>query len=359
MASPKASASASRAPIATRKLGRTGVPVTQLGFGTAPLGDLFVKLSDEDAAATLQAAWDAGVRYVDTAPWYGRGQSEHRVGRDLYRRPRDQFVISTKVGRTLRPPLNPARFESGLWAGGLPFDVTFDYGYDAIMRSYEDSQQRLGMTDIDLLIIHDLDFMYHRTEAKVAAHLAQLSTGGFRALASLRDQGLIKGIGAGINELGMIPRFLDLFDMDFFLIAMRYTLLEQATLDLELPRCAERNVGIVIGGVFNSGILASGAVPGAKYNYEDATPEMMAHVRRVEAVCKRHKVPLAAAALQFPLGHPSVAAVFPGAIAPTQVQQNLAAMNVPIPADLWAELKHEKLLRADAPVPGGRAASKR
>jgi D-threo-aldose 1-dehydrogenase len=354
MASSNPSASVALSPTATRQLGRTGVAVTQLGFGTAPLGNLFVNLTDEEAAATLQASWNTGIRYVDTAPWYGRGLSEHRVGRDLYRRPRDQFVLSTKVGRTLRRPVRPARFDPGIWGGGLPFDHNFDYGYDAIMRSFEDSQQRLGMTGIDLLIIHDLDLWHHRIEAKVSAYFAQLVSGGWRALASLRDQGLIKGIGAGINELGMMPRFLDLFDIDFFLVAMRYTLLEQESLDIELPRCAERNVGLVIGGVFNSGILASGAVPGAKYNYEDATPEMMERVRRMEAVCKRHKVPLAAAALQFPLGHPSVASVIPGAVAPAQVRQNAEAMSHAIPADLWAELKHEKLLRADAPVPRGR-----
>jgi D-threo-aldose 1-dehydrogenase len=208
------------------------------------------------------------------------------------------------------------------------------------------------MTSIDLLLIHDLDFRHHRTEPKVSAYLAQLVSGGWRALTELREQGLIKGIGAGINELGMMPRFLDLFDIDFFLVAMRYTLLDQRSLDVELPRCAERGVGVVIGGVFNSGILASGAVPGAKYDYEDATAEVMERVRRVEAVCRRHDVPLVAAALQFPLGHPSVASVIPGAVTPAQVKQNLAAINRPIPADLWAELKHEKLLRADAPVPG-------
>jgi len=353
MVSSNRQAGVALSPTATRKLGRTGVSVTQLGFGTAPLGDLFVKLTDEEAAATLQTSWNAGTRYIDTAPWYGRGQSEHRVGRDLYRRMRDQFVLSTKVGRRLHRTLDPVRYRSDIWAGGLPFDITFDYSYDGIMRSFEDSLQRLGMTGIDLLIIHDLDFRHHETEAKVSAYLAQLATSGWRALADLRGQGLIKGIGAGINELGMMPRFLDLFDIDFFLVAMRYTLLEQESLDLELPRCAERDVGIVIGGVYNSGILATGAVPGAKYNYVDADPQVMERVRRMEAVCKRHQTPLATAALQFPLGHPSVASVIPGAVAPAQVRQNVAAMSAPVPADLWAELKHEKLLRADAPVPGG------
>jgi D-threo-aldose 1-dehydrogenase len=337
-------------PIAKRRLGRTDVHVTQFGFGAAPLGDLFTRVPDEQAMAVQQAAWDAGVRYFDTAPWYGRGQSEHRIGRFLYTKPRDEFVLSTKVGRVLKAPRRAGAFDTGFWTGGLHFDHVFDYSYDGVMRSFEDSLQRLGMNRIDLAIIHDLDFRHHIHAEKVSAYMAQLATGGWRALEELRDAGVIRGIGCGINELGMIPRFLDLFDLDFFLIALRYTLAEQDTLTRELPYCSERNVGVVIGGVFNSGILASGAVPGAKYNYEDATPEQMELVRRLDAVCRRHGVPLAAAALQFPLGHDCVASVIPGAIAPEQVAANLRDFSHPIPDDLWAELKHEKLLREDAPL---------
>jgi len=338
-------------PTATRELGRTGVALTQLGFGGAPLGELFTKVSEADAEATLAAAWAAGIRYYDTAPWYGRGQSEHRTGRFLYRQKRQDLVLSTKIGRILQAPADPERFDTGFWSGGLHFEHRFDYSYDGVMRAFEDSLQRLGMTRIDLLLIHDLDFWHHATEPKVSAYLAQLFTGGWRALAELKAAGRIRGIGAGINELGMMPRFLDLVDIDFFLVALRYTLMEQETLALELPRCAERGVGIVIGGVFNSGILATGAVAGAKYNYADATPESLDKVRRIEAVCRRHKVPLVAAALQFPLGHPSVASVIPGAFQPTHIETNAGHFRHPIPADLWAELKAEKLLRADAPTP--------
>jgi len=338
-------------PTATRELGRTGVALTQLGFGGAPLGELFTKVSEADAEATLAAAWAAGIRYYDTAPWYGRGQSEHRLGRFLYRQPRRDLVLSTKIGRILRAPADPERFDTGFWSGGLHFEHRFDYSYDGVMRAFEDSLQRLGMTRIDLLLIHDLDFWHHATEPKVSAYLAQLFTGGWRALAELKAAGRIRGIGAGINELGMMPRFLDLVDIDFFLVALRYTLMEQETLELELPRCAERGVGIVIGGVFNSGILATGAVAGAKYNYADATPESLDKVRRIEAVCRRHKVPLVAAALQFPLGHPSVASVIPGAFQPAHIETNVGHFRHPIPADLWAELKAEKLLHADAPTP--------
>jgi D-threo-aldose 1-dehydrogenase len=286
-------------------------------------------------------------------PWYGRGQSEHRLGRFLYRQPRQDFILSTKVGRVLRAPHRPESFGTGLWAGGLHFDHVFDYSYDGIMRAFEDSQQRLGLNRIDLLVIHDLDFGYHLVEAKVAAYLAQLATSGWRALASLREAGLIRGIGAGINEAGMMPHFLDLLDLDFFLLALRYTLMEQDTLEVELPYCERRGVGLVIGGVFSSGITATGAVPGAKYNYADATPAAIEKVRRIAAVCERHGVPLPAVALQFPLGHPLVASVIPGAIAPEQIRQNVEHMRRTIPVDLWAELRHEGLIRPDAPLPQG------
>jgi D-threo-aldose 1-dehydrogenase len=337
-------------PLKTRRLGRTSVSVTELGLGTAPLGDLFERIEDDEAAAIVGAAWEGGVRYFDTSPWYGRGQAEHRLGRSLYRTPRDEFVISTKIGRVLRRPLKPGPIKDQ-WLGGLQFKPVFDYGYDGVMRSFEDSLHRLGINSIDLLLVHDLDAWSHRSAANVDAYFGELATGGWRALEELRDSGAIKGIGAGLNVMGAIPRFLDLFDIDFFLLAMRYTLLEQEVLESIFPRCAERGVGIVVGGGYNSGILATGAVPGAMYNYEPAGPEVLERVRRIERVCARHGVPLPAAALQFPLGHPIVASIIPGAVARAQVEQNLAAFRHAIPADLWAELKREKLIRADAPVP--------
>ena len=339
-------------PTETRILGKSGVPVTQLGFGGAGLGELFVRVDEETAAATLKAAWDAGIRYYDTAPFYGRGLSEIRTGRFLDNQPRSEFILSTKVGRWFFPPAKPDSFETG-WAGGLRFEHVHDYSYDGIMRAYDQSQMRLGMNRIDLLVIHDLDFWFHKTEAKVSAHLAQLFTSGWRALEQLRAHGLVKAVGAGINELGMIPRFLDTLDIDFFLLALRYTLLEQETLETELPYCERRNVGIIIGGVYNSGITATGAVKGAKYNYQDATPEIMERVRKIETVCRAHGVPLAAAALQFPLGHPCVATVIPGAIDPDQVRRNVETFRHPIPSALWSDLKREKLLAEQAPVPAG------
>ena len=338
-------------PFARRRLGQTQVEVTQLGFGGAGLGDLFEVIPEARAAATLQAAWDAGIRYFDTAPWYGLTQSEHRFGRALYRQPRRDFVLSTKVGRTMHAVHHAETFDRGMWAGGLPFQVRFDYSYDGVMRSFEDSLQRLGLPRIDLLLIHDLDIQYHRTSSRVEALLTELHNGGARALVELKASGRIGGFGAGINELGMIPRFLDLIDVDAFLVAMPYTLLDQQVLDAEFPRCAAKGIGIIIGAVFASGILATGAVQGAHYAYSAATPEVLAKVARIEAVCERHGVPIAAAALQFPFGHNSVASVIPGGLSPEHVTRNIAAFRHPIPPALWEELKHEGLLRADAPTP--------
>lgn len=334
-----------------RKIGRTAAQVTRLGFGSAPLGDLFEAISEEKAQQTLQAAWDAGVRYFDTAPYYGYGKSEHRVGHFLRQQPRQDFMISTKIGRVFHATRDLANFDKGQWTDGLPFEFEYDYTYDGIMRSYEDSLQRLGLPSVDMLLIHDLDFWFHQNDTRVSAYLAQLFTSGWRALDELRRSKQIKGIGAGINELGMMPRFLDLVDLDFFLVASPYNLLTQDVLDKEFPLCAERGVEIVIGAVFASGILATGAVPGARFAYSPASPEIMEKTRRIEALCQRHHTPLPAAAMQFLLANPIVAAIIPGAIAPEQVQTNVKLLQHPIPSALWGELKSEGLLRADAPTP--------
>ena len=342
-------------PFKLRKLGRSDLSLPQLGFGGAPLGDLFTKVSETGAEATLSAAWGSGIRYYDTAPWYGRGQSEHRIGRFLYRQPREQVLISTKVGRVLSAPVNRAAFERSpqarAWNGGLLFDYRYDYSYDGIMRSYEDSLQRLGMTSIDILTIHDLDFGYHRPETRVGAYLGQLATSGYRALAELKAARLISAIGVGINELGMIPRFVELFEIDFFLLALRYTLGEQSALDGEIPLCVDRGIGLVIGAVFSSGIYATGPIPGARFNYHLPSPAELAKVGAIEAVCRRHGVPLAAAALQFPLHHPLVASVIPGGFQPEHVLTNVDHMRHPVPDALWAELKQAGLIRADAATP--------
>jgi D-threo-aldose 1-dehydrogenase len=338
-----------------RRVGPTNVEVSVLGFGGATIGGIASRVTEDQAHQTLEAAWDEGIRYFDTAPWYGRGASELRVGRLLRERTRDEFVISTKVGRILRAPRDLERFVGTPWPGGLRFEVQFDYSYDGILRAYEDSLQRLGLPRIDLAIVHDLDLGYHAPQARWDALMAQLITGGWRALDELRSAGIIGGIGVGINPRGMIPRFLDLFDPDFFLLAGPYTLMEQNVLDDELPACVERGVGIVIGAVFNSGLLATGPVPGARYNYGDPTPEQIERVTRIIAVCDRYGVPLPAAALQFPLAHPAVASVIPGPVTPDQARRNAALVRHPVPDDMWHELKAGGLIRADAPTPAERS----
>lgn len=334
---------------ARRRLGRTDVTLTELGFGGASIGELFVRVSEHDALATIDAAWDAGIRYFDTAPWYGRGLSELRTGVGLRDHPRGEFALSTKVGRWLRPS-SDGELDRAPWLGGSPNEVVFDYTYDGIMRSVEQSRLRLGITRFDMAVIHDLDRLYF-DEPTWTAHFRDLASSGWRALEELRSSGQIGAVGAGINTTGMIPHFLDTVGVDAFLVAMPYTLLRQDVLDEEFPAAVARGVGFVIGAVFQSGILATGAIDGATYDYAPAPPEVLERVRRVEAVCARHGVPLAAAALQFPLGHPSVAAVIPGAFHPDQVRRNVAAFRHPIPTDLWAELRHEGLIRPDAPVP--------
>lgn len=334
---------------ARRTVGTTGATVTELGFGGASIGELFVRVSEHDALATIDLAWDAGVRYFDTAPWYGRGLSELRTGGGLRDHARSEYALSTKVGRYLRPA-SVEGYDGSPWLGGAPNEVVFDYTYDGIMRSVEQSRLRLGITRFDIAFIHDLDQLYFDQDT-MDAHFRDLATSGWRALEELRSSGQIGGFGAGINDLGLIPRFLDVGDIDAFLIAMPYTLLDQDVLDEEFPACAARGVGFVIGAVFASGILAKGPVPGGRYAYADPSPEIKARTAAIQAVCERHGVPLPAAALQFPLGHPSVASVIPGASSPAQQARNVEWFRHPIPADMWAELKHEGLLREDAPVP--------
>ena len=338
-------------PTTRRTFGSTGIEVTQLGFGAASLGELFVRVSEPDAYQAIRTAWDAGVRYYDTAPWYGRGLSELRTGSGLRGEPRDAYVLSSKIGRWLRAPRNPAAFSGAPWLGGSPNEVVFDYSYDGIMRGFEQSQQRLGVTTLDIAWVHDLDHLYHGRGERLDFHFGQLAASGWRAVDELRAAGLIAAIGAGVNDRGHMTRFMDLVPVDGFLVAMPYTLLDQGILDEEFPDAAAKGLGFVIGSPYASGILAKGDVPGAKYAYGDASEAVRAKVRAITAVCERHGVPLAAAALQFPLGHPAVASVIPGASSPGQAARTVETFRHAIPADLWAELKAEGLLRADAPVP--------
>jgi len=341
-------------PLALKPLGRRGPAVTRLGLGGVPLGDPNGPIDEPRASLTLETAYASGINYFDTAPWYGLGRSEHRLGHALRGKPRERFVLSTKVGRVLTRPRDvtgPGPY-SGRWAGGLPFDLRFDYTREGVLRSYEDSLQRLGMTRVDALVVHDLDLKFQHDEAGIAARLAELERGGgFAALAELRERGEVGAIGAGINHVGMIPRFLARFDMDFFLVAMPYTLLDQPALDAELPLCLERGVAVVIGAVFSSGILARPSESGAQYGYKPVEAGVRDRVARIEGVCRRHGVPIGAAALQFPLAHPAVVSVIPGADSAEQVRTNLQWMRIAIPPSLWETLKGEGLLRPDSPTP--------
>jgi D-threo-aldose 1-dehydrogenase len=334
----------------SRVLGKSGLPVSILGFGGAPLGGMYRSLPDSQAWATVRACHAAGIRLFDTAPLYGFGLSEHRVGEALREVDRASYVLSTKVGRLLRPG-DPATLEHGQFHGALPFGEVYDYSYDGVMRSVEDSLQRLGTWRIDVLLVHDLDVWTHGSEAARLERLGQFMAGGYRAMVKLRDQGAIKAIGAGVNETKACQDLAERGDFDCFLLAGRYTLLEQAPLDGLLPLCERRGIALIVGGAYNTGILATGAVEGAYFQYGPAPAEIMDRVRRIEVVCARHGVRLPTAALQFPLGHPAVATVALGMRSPEEVAQNLEIFAPAIPADFWAELEAEGLLRADAPTP--------
>jgi D-threo-aldose 1-dehydrogenase len=328
--------------------GRPDFLLNRIGFGGAPLGNLFTPIPEPDAIRAVTAAYEAGIRYFDTAPLYGRGRSEHRIGAALRSRPRDSFRISTKVGRLLRPTTGRPK-EDAAYTDVPAFDVEYDYSEDGALRSLEASLERLGMDRVDTLFIHDIDRWTHGDAQP--ARFQEAMTGAYRALRRLRAQGVVSAIGVGVNEWEVCQQAAESGDFDGFLLAGRYTLLEQEALASFLPLCERRGLFVVIGGPFNSGILATGAVEGATYNYRPAPPEIRARVARIEAVCRRHAVPLAAAALQFPLAHPAVRSVIPGARSADEVRTNLALLRVPIPVALWTDLREAGLLRADAPTP--------
>ena len=325
---------------------------TVLGLGGAPLGELFQTLTEEGADAIVREAVDQGVTLFDTSPWYGHGLSEHRLGRGLWHVERSSIVVSTKVGRVYRRPADLRGFSTKPWVGGLPFELQFDYSGAGIRRSYEDSLLRLGLNRVDCLVIHDLDGIYHQADL-LQRHRAELEGSGWTELERLRASGEIAAVGAGINSSSDMRYFLDRFDLDFFLVAMPYTLLDQTPLRNEFRECLQRGIAIVIGSPYASGILATGPIAGAVYNYNGAPPEIVDKTQRILEACKEHGVSLQAAALQFPLAHPSVAAVIPGATSHEMVAANAANLRAAIPEDLWSTLKKRALILPDAPVPAG------
>jgi D-threo-aldose 1-dehydrogenase len=329
-------------------LPRRGISLTRLGLGCAQLGGLYQAMSDAEARAIVDAAWDLGIRYFDTAPYYGFTLSEHRLGAALRERPRDSYVISTKVGRLLRPDAAVRPGESG-WTQPLPFRPHFDYSHDGIMRSFEDSLQRLGLDRADILYVHDIGRVTHG--ARHAHYWEQLTQGGgFRALTRLREEGSVRAIGLGVNEWEAVADAIEACDIDCALLAGRYTLLEQGALEPLLDRCVQRGIGIVIGGPFNSGILAGTR----KFNYEDAPAEVVARVEAMAAVCAHAGAPLQAAALQFPMAHPAVLSCIPGAQSASQLRQNAQWFAQPLPAALWEALIRDGLIDPRAPTPHGR-----
>jgi D-threo-aldose 1-dehydrogenase len=329
-----------------RRVGQTDLEVTTLGLGAASLAGIFTAVPAEQARATVAHALDIGITHVDTSPQYGLGRSEHLVG-DVLRERRAGVVLSSKVGRLLKP-VDPAEQDKGNWIDPLPFNQLYDYSYDGVMRSYEDSQQRLGLSTIDILYVHDIGTATHGVEGN--RHFwAQLANGGYRALRELRDGGRVKAIGLGVNEWQVLMDAFALGDWDVFLLAGRYTLLEQTALTPFMTTCLDRGASVVVGGPFNSGIL----VGRDTFDYGKAPPEIVAKVRAIQAVCDAFNVPLPAAALQFPLLHPAVCNVLPGPRSPQELDGIVDWWNVAIPAELWVTLAEKGLLAPGTPIPGG------
>jgi D-threo-aldose 1-dehydrogenase len=338
----------------TRSLtSRSGAVIhfSELGFGSAPLGNLYRALDEDVAALTVNAAWDVGIRYFDTAPLYGLGLAETRLNPLLRRRNREDYVLSTKIGRLLKVVPQEQRTGIGKFFATPSRQEVFDYSYDGVMRSVEFSLERLGIDNIDVLFAHDVDVFTHGSKEASDRRIKELMEGGYKAMEQLRSEGTVKAIGAGINEWQVAETLARAGNFDVFLLAGRYTLLEQEALQSFLPYCEEKKIGIVLGGPYNSGILATGPKPGAFYNYDPAPPAILDRVARIERVCAEHGVKLVEAALRFPLGHPCVVSVIPGGQSPQEVTRNAEIMGATIPASLWQDLKDEGLLRGDAPVP--------
>jgi len=334
-------------PLGHKSLGRSNLHLSVLGFGGTGLGNMYVAMSERSAIDTLSAAYAAGIRYYDTAPLYGHGLSERRLGSGLRLFADTSVIVSSKVGWRLRPAFGKPT-DAGLFRDITAFSRFNDYSYDGAMRSFEDSLNRLGTDRIDMLLIHDVD---HRNQGdRFPEVFKEAMAGAYKAILSLREQGLVRAIGCGLNEWQACQAFAEAGDFDCFLLAGRYTLLEQESLKSFLPLCEKRGIGIILGGPYNSGILASGAVKDAWFDYAPAPQNILARVAAIEKICSSHDVPLKAAALQFPLHHPCVASVIPGTRGAAELDENLRVLNTPIPVELWRELKSAGLIDAQAPT---------
>ena len=329
-------------PLKTRRIGQTDLSVTTLGIGTAPLGGNFADITYDEALAIIAQAFDAGATFIDTAPFYGFGRSERATGDAI--RARD-YTLSTKVGRLLAPGALPDPFADAGMIDPLPFHPVYDYSYDAVMRSFEDSQQRLGLERIDILLAHDIGDMQHGAEEN-ARHMKDLET-GYRAMDELRRHGHVQAIGIGVNEVKACLDVMEIGDWDTFLLAGRYTLLEQTPLDDLMPKCQAQNISLIIGGPFNSGLL----VGRDTWNYAKAPADVLDKAARIDAICRDHNTPMAAAALAFPLGHDSVASVIPGTRSTSEMADILNWAARTMPEALWSDLKSANLLHPDTPTP--------
>lgn len=326
-------------PLDKAMLGSSGLEVTRLGLGCAAIGGLYGDIPDEQATQVVHRALDLGLNLFDTAPFYGSGKSEIRLGKALQGIQRDRYFLASKVGRILVPAEGEDRGQD-IFGDPPPFKPVFDYSYDGVMRSFEESLERLGVDRIDILHIHDPDDYWQ-----------EAISSAYPALERLRGEGIIKAISAGMNQWEMLARFAREGDFDCFLLAGRYSLLDQSSLDELLPLCVEKNIGIIAGGTYNSGILAKGAKPGATYNYGEAPPEIMEKARGLEAVAARHEVDLKAAASQFVFAHPAITCIVPGTRQPDRVTENFDLLKQEIPGAFWEELRSEGLVREDAPLP--------
>jgi len=332
-----------------RQVGQTALRVTALGCGGAPLGNLLAPVSDRDGGETIDTAWANGCRYFDTAPYYGYGLSERRMGDGLRPHPRASYVLSTKVGRLIRPgDSEQKRLEN--FPASMPFHAEYDYSYDGVMRSAEDSYQRLGLERVDILLMHDIEPRTHGDRYPGLMKIAM--DGGYRAMAELRRNGVVKAIGLGVNDLAACEAAMEAGDFDCFLLAGRYTLLEQTPLDRFFPACQKRGISVIIGGPFNSGVLVSPERSDATYDYAAVPEAIRDRVQQLAEIAAAHGVALGAAALQFCLAHPVVASVIPGARSAAEVQSHGQMVNAWIPPAFWDDLRSRGLLHPDAPTPG-------
>lgn len=331
-----------------RRLGRTALMPTAIGLGGAPLGNLYRAVDEAAAIALVDAAFDRGIRHFDTAPLYGAGLSEIRMGRALARRPRDEIVLSSKVGWILED--DPSIADDGPYVALPGRRRRCDYSRDGALRSIEASLKRLGTDRLDIVYIHDLDIAAHGND--LDRRFAEAMAGAYPALDQLRREGVVGAIGFGVNEWQVCMTALAHGDPDCFMLAGRYSLLDQSALIELLPLCLAREVGVVIGGPYNSGILATGAVPGAHYDYRPADEAILARTRALEVVCRDHGVPLPAAAVQFAGTHPAVVSVVPGMRSVGELETNLRLFDLPIPKALWQDMRRAGLIDPAAPIPG-------